>query len=99
MAVPAKTNKLIGQALAEFSMINDGDRILIAVSGGVDSLVLASILGLWQKKAPISYDVHCVHLNMGFPDSDTQLIVNELAKTGLSNKVRLREPQVAPWAS
>ncbi len=87
MGVPAKTNKLIGQALAAFNMIDDGDRILIAVSGGVDSLVLASILGLWQKKAPISYDLHCVHLDMGFPDHDTNLIQTELARTGLSFEI------------
>jgi tRNA 2-thiocytidine biosynthesis protein TtcA len=87
VSLPAKTNRLIGQALAEHAMIEDGDRILIAVSGGVDSLVLASVLKLWQKKAPVSYDLHCVHLDMGFPDNNPALIREELNKTGLSSEI------------
>lgn len=87
MALPAKTNKLIGRALADFDMIADGDRILIAVSGGVDSLVLASILGLWRKKAPISYDIHCLHLDMGFPDTNLPLIQTELDKIGITTEI------------
>lgn len=87
MHLPAKTNKLIGRALAEFNMIDNGDRILIAVSGGVDSLVLASVLNHWRAKAPISYEVHCVHLDMGFPDNDQTLIQTELAKIGLTTEL------------
>ena len=87
MAVPTKTNKLIGQALARYSMIEDGDRILVAVSGGVDSLVLASILELWRKKAPIDYHIHCVHLDMGFADNDPQLIHAELNKINASSEI------------
>lgn len=89
MAVlPAKTNKLIGKALAEYGMIEDGDRILIAVSGGVDSLVLASILNLWRPKAPIDFELHCVHLDMGFAGVDVQpLVAAELEKTGLSTEI------------
>lgn len=85
--LPPRTNKLIGQALAEYSMIEDGDRILIAVSGGVDSLVLASILRLWQKKAPISYHIHCIHLDMGFSEEEPHLIATELEKTGVSSEI------------
>lgn len=87
MLLPTKTNKLIGQALAKFAMIADGDRILIAVSGGVDSLVLASALHLWRKKAPISYDIHCIHLEMGFPESNQALIQAELDKIGVSTEI------------
>ena len=87
MVFPSKTNKLIGKALAEFSMIDDGDRILVAVSGGVDSLVLASVLDLWRKKAPITYDIHCIHLDMGFPHSNLDLIQTELDKIGASTEI------------
>ncbi|MEJ2689221.1 MAG: ATP-binding protein [Deltaproteobacteria bacterium] len=53
--LPAKMNRLIGRAFADYDMISDGDRILIAVSGGIDSLVLSWLLPFWQLKAPISF--------------------------------------------
>ena len=45
-------------------MLADGDRVLIAVSGGLDSLVLAWLLYAWQAKAPISYELQAVHVDM-----------------------------------
>ena len=45
-------------------MLVDGDRVLLAVSGGVDSLFLAWLLGFWQRKAPITYHIHAIHIDM-----------------------------------
>ncbi len=49
-----------------YNMLADGDRVMIAVSGGVDSLVLCRLLDLWRRKAPIEYELRPVHLDMGF---------------------------------
>jgi len=54
-----------------YSMLADGDRVLIAVSGGVDSLVLSLILKHWQKKAPIRYKILAVYIDNGFDDAST----------------------------
>lgn len=62
--IEAATNKRIGQAMAEYSMLDHGDRVLVAVSGGIDSLVLLWVLNYWQKKAPISYNLFPVHIDM-----------------------------------
>ena len=45
-------------------MLADGDRVLVAVSGGIDSLVLAWVLLNWRKKAPIHYKIQAVHIDM-----------------------------------
>jgi tRNA 2-thiocytidine biosynthesis protein TtcA len=60
----SQTNKRIGQAMGDYSMLSDGDRVLVAVSGGIDSLVLLWLLQYWQKKAPVSYELHAVHIDM-----------------------------------
>lgn len=49
----------------DYSLLADRDRVLVAVSGGIDSLLLAWLLNHWQKKAPIGYSLHCVHIDMG----------------------------------
>lgn len=59
-------NRLIGRALHKYGMLADGDRVMIAVSGGIDSLVLCRVLDLWRRKAPINYQLLPVHLDMGF---------------------------------
>ena len=55
----------------DYAMLADGDRVLVAVSGGFDSLVLAWMLDGWKKKAPISYELRAVHVDME-PDGDAQ---------------------------
>lgn len=62
-------NRRVGRALHEYAMLEDGDRVLVAVSGGSDSLVLAWLLGHWRRKAPIDYVLLPVHVDMK-PEAD-----------------------------
>lgn len=49
-----------------YGMLENGDRVLVAVSGGVDSTVLALLLHYWKKKAPIDYSLKAVYIDNGF---------------------------------
>ena len=80
--LPAKANRLIGQALHAYRMLADGDRVLIAVSGGVDSLVLTWLLHHWRRKAPIDYRLLAVHLDMGFGEGNSGLVEEQLRGLG-----------------
>jgi tRNA 2-thiocytidine biosynthesis protein TtcA len=58
--------KHAGQAISDYSMINDGDRVIVSVSGGKDSIVLLKILRLLQMAAPLDFELVPVHVNTGF---------------------------------
>jgi len=64
--LPPRLNRKIGQAMHDYSMLDDGDRVMIGVSGGVDSLTLAWILKMWQQKAPICFEVSAQIIDHGF---------------------------------
>jgi tRNA 2-thiocytidine biosynthesis protein TtcA len=79
----AKENQHVAQAMLDYEMLAAGDRILVAVSGGVDSLVLAWLLYYWRRKTPFTYTVCVVHIDMqpkdGQPSSRAMQVAEQLA--------------------
>jgi tRNA 2-thiocytidine biosynthesis protein TtcA len=68
-------SKRMGRASIDHSMIEDGDRIAVAVSGGKDSLTLLQILADRRKFVPIHYDLVAVHVDFGFHPRETRNLV------------------------
>lgn len=54
-------------AIADYGMLREGDRVLVAVSGGIDSSVLLLILLEIQRRAPFSFSLHPMIVEQGFP--------------------------------
>jgi tRNA 2-thiocytidine biosynthesis protein TtcA len=81
--IPKQINRLVGRAMHLYRMLADGDRVMIAVSGGIDSLVLAWLLKEWRSKAPIHYELLAVHLDMGFSGTEYDLVKEQLCRLDL----------------
>lgn len=79
-----RVNHLVGEAIHKYAMLENGDRILVAVSGGSDSLLLLWFLHHWLQKAPISYTIIPVYLDMGFHGPANDLLPGFFREMGLS---------------
>ena len=71
----------VGTAIHDYQMIRRGDRILVAVSGGKDSLVLLKVLADLRRSAPVEYEIMPVHLSTGFEKDFGRII--EWARSAL----------------
>lgn len=94
-----EVNHRIGQAMHLYKMLSDGDRVMVAVSGGVDSLVLAWLLDHWRRKAPINYELLAVHIDPGFDQSKNRtshLVAAQLE--GLALPYLIEETDFGPKA-
>lgn len=75
--------RLAGKAVKDYNMIEEGDRVMVCMSGGKDSYALLDILMILQSRAPIHFDLIAVNLDMNLPGFPKDLMPDYLKKKGV----------------
>jgi tRNA 2-thiocytidine biosynthesis protein TtcA len=81
-AVSRKLGRAVSRAIADFDMIADGDRLLVAVSGGKDSYTLLHLLRGLQRKAPVRFTLRAVNVDQGHPGYPAHVLREYMAREG-----------------
>jgi tRNA 2-thiocytidine biosynthesis protein TtcA len=83
--------RLAGRAVADFSMIEEGDRVMVCLSGGKDSYGMLDILLSLQSRAPVPYDLIAVNLDQKQPGFPEHVLPGYLTTVGVPFHIEERD--------
>ena len=82
-----KLRRLAGQAIADYAMIEAGDRVMVCVSGGKDSYTLLDVLLSLQRNAPVPFELVAVNLDQKQPNFPAHVLPAYLSELGVEHHV------------
>ena len=86
-AVQRRLRHAVGKAVADFSLIEEGDRIAIGLSGGKDSYTLLLLLRELQRRAPVKFELVAINIDSGYPGYQKDVIEQFLIDEGFAYRM------------
>jgi tRNA 2-thiocytidine biosynthesis protein TtcA len=77
----------MGRCIADYELIEPGDRVMVAISGGKDSYTLLHLLERARQRAPVSFEIIAVHLDQGQPGYDGTALEAWLRDEGYEHQI------------
>ncbi len=86
-----RLHRQVGQAIADYNMIEAGDKVMVCVSGGKDSHALLDILLSLRERAPVHFDIVAVNLDQKQPGFPEQVLPEYLASRGVPFRIEQQD--------
>ena len=83
--------RLVGQAIVDYGMIVEGDRVMVCLSGGKDSYGMLDVLMKLRRRAPIDFDIVAVNLDQRHPGFPEQVLPEYLTKLGIEYRIEVQD--------